>query len=168
MILPDNAAALPDGFLASDRELWRATTARRTLIPVDNCRSFLRPTFIRCNKRHSRILAAAVVDLLGSARARDLLLGQSGSDPLALIHGSVLVDAFEEIRFPIARDLELRDDLLAEARSTDEHGDLAHALSRRRGNSEGVLHRSTIVVLQKDLLYQQCVYEVARLNLVRT
>jgi hypothetical protein len=79
---------------------------------------------------------------------------------------SAIIDAFEEIGFAALRDLELRDDLLAKARNSDVHGDLPHALSPRRANLEGLLHRSTGGLHLENLPRQQRIYEVTRLNLV--
>lgn len=138
--LLSDAATLPDRLFAPGcaRQAARAAVISPTFLGHEDLRS----------------LAAAVVDLLGSARALDLLFGLSGgASSLALIHSAV-VDAFEEVRLAAARYLELRDDFLAEARNTDERGDLAHALSGRRGNFEVVLHRSTGVLPFENLPHQ--------------
>jgi len=75
-----------------------------------------------------------------------------------------IIDAFEEVGFAGSRDLELRDDLLAEARNSNVHGDLPHVQSSRRANLEGLLHRSTAGLHLENLPRQQGIYEVTRLN----
>jgi len=162
----DEAAALLDRFLASEEILSYFAATRRAFRLVHIVQLFLLLAFLGRNDGTAdpRSLAAAVVDLVVvGARALDLLFGQSGL--LALEHG-VIIDALEEVGFAGIRDLELRDDLLAEARDSDVHGDLPHALSPRRANLEGLLHRSTGGLRLENLPRQQRIYEVTRLNRV--
>lgn len=130
---------------------------------VDILQPFLSPTFV--GTVDSRSLSATVADLLRRTRTLDPFSVRSGSDPLALKYRTV-VDALEEIGFPIAGNLKLRDDLPAEARGTDENRDLAYALSCRRGDLKSVLERSADVADLEDLLAQQRVYKIANLNLM--
>lgn len=154
----DNATALPNHFLTLGG-ISRDATTRRTL--PDVLSRLLPPALVaRMTADPCRFSTAGFL-----GEAHDAFSVRCGSNPLALKYGTI-DGTLEEIGFPAARNLELSDDLPAEARGAYEDRDFAYALSRCRSNFKSVFDRFAGVATLENLLAQQRIDEVASLDLM--